>query len=188
MGRTPRCPVARRSVSDGNQLRWLNSRRKATRIISSSLVKASRPRGSGPRPVIGDRRLTLVLGLVSRADDANRHAIEETTSVRAHADRTIAVNMKLKDAAISAIEAAQVLADTCFCQSHEAAVLDRILSVIDELGDAIRALYDAAPESSTESSPMMENPSKGWCRNRQRVCAGGPRFDFSHSTITNRSG
>ena len=85
-----------------------------------------------------------MLGLLARADDAKRLAADETAlGNRAHADRTIAVNMKLKDASISAIEAAQVLADSCFCQSHEAAVLDMILGVIDELDDVIRALHES---------------------------------------------
>jgi hypothetical protein len=72
---------------------------------------------------------------------------------RAHAARTIAVNMKLKDASMSAIEAAQVLADTCFCQSHEAVVLERILGVIDELDEAIHALHERGHRSSTASNP-----------------------------------
>jgi len=59
--------------------------------------------------------------------------------------------MKLKEASVSAIEAAQVLADSCFCQSHEAAVLDTILGVIDELDDAIRGLHqpDRSPSGTT---------------------------------------
>ncbi len=130
--------MPRRSIPDGNQLRVVNPRREAIRNISPSLAVAARRRGIRPRHVIEDRRLTLVLGLVARADDAKSLAGDETASDRAHADRTIAVNMKLTDASISAIEAAQVLADTCFCQSHEAVVLDRILGVIDELDEVIR--------------------------------------------------
>jgi len=153
--------VPRRSIPDGNQLRVVNSRRGSIRSISPTLFGASRRRGSRPQRVIRDKRLTLVLGLVARADDAKRLAVDETASARAHADRTILVNMKLKDASISAIEAAQALADTCFCQSHEAAVLDRILGVIDELGDAIRALHEAAPQLPMEPSPTPQNPEGG---------------------------
>ena len=66
--------------------------------------------------------------------------------------------MNLRDASISAIEAAQVLADTCFCQSHEAAVLDKILGVIDELAEAIRALHNVDAQLPSAPSPNMQNP------------------------------
>jgi hypothetical protein len=66
--------------------------------------------------------------------------------------------MKLKDASISAIEAAQVLADTCFCQSHEADVLDRILGVIDELGGVIRALHESDRQLPSDPSPTFQHP------------------------------
>ena len=67
--------------------------------------------------------------------------------------------MKLKNASISVIEAAQLLADSCFCQSHEVVVLDRILRVIDELDDVIRALH--APDHQTSAG---SDPVTGSCR------------------------
>src|SRR6202035_5090157 len=83
----------------------------------------------------GDRRLTLVIGLLSRADGLTRPTVDQARVERGEpdSDRAIMVNMKLKDASICAIEAAQLLSDKCFCQSQEALVLDRILGVIDEL-------------------------------------------------------
>jgi len=80
---------------------------------------------------------------------------------RSHADRTAAVNLKLKEASLSAIEAAQLLADTCFCQSHEAVVLDRILGVIDELDDAIRALHEP------DHRPLRSGPKKERTEDKQ---------------------
>jgi hypothetical protein len=95
---------------------------------------------------------------LARVDDAKRLAEDETSRRRAQTNRTIAVNMKLKDASISAIEAAQVLADSCFCQSNEAAVLHRILGVIDELGDVICALHEVDRQSPSGPSPTFHDP------------------------------
>jgi hypothetical protein len=67
----------------------------------------------------GDRRLTLVLGLLTCADEVRRAAGGESPSTRrddADVDGAIMVNMKLKDASISGIEAAQLLSDKCFCR------------------------------------------------------------------------
>ncbi len=84
---------------------------------------------------------------------------------RSHADRTIGVSLKLKEASLSAIEAAQVLADACFCQSHEAVVLDRILAVIDELDDAIRALHEPSrPPHGGSKAPRTENAQAAFRR------------------------
>ena len=115
----------------------------------------------------GDRRLTLVLGLLARADDVTGDARDRTApGRRSHEDRTIGVNLKLKEASLSAIEAAQVLADACFCQSHEAVVLDRILSVIDELDDAIRALHepDQRPRHCGSKVTGLENAQAAFRR------------------------
>jgi hypothetical protein len=68
------------------------------------------------------------------------------------------VNMKLKDASISAIEAAQLLSDKCFCQSREALALDRVLSVIDELDDVIRALHAHVRPSRADPKPLSALP------------------------------
>ena len=148
----------RRRVADGNQLRVVTLRRDGTRSTSAPRRVPSARQGPPAREVVeGDRRLTLVLGLLARADDMSGETGDEAVSSRrAHADRTIAVNMKLKEASISAIEAAQVLADTCFCQSHEAVVLDRIMGVIDELDDAIRALHEPA-RRSFDSGPRVQH-------------------------------
>ena len=64
--------------------------------------------------------------------------------------------MKLNDASVAAIEAAQTLADSCFCQSHEAAVLDRILDVIDELDDVIRTLHVPAGLPPPDLDPKVD--------------------------------
>jgi hypothetical protein len=139
--------MLRRSIPDGNRLRVVTSRRDATRSIAAPVhvpsIRRDRPLPCGGDPPEDDRRLTLVLGLLARAGDMAGEARDRTgPDRRSHADRTIVVNQKLNEASMSAIEAAQVLADTCFCQSHEAVVLDRILGVIDELDDAIRALHE----------------------------------------------
>ncbi len=151
--------MRRRSIPDRNQLHVVSPSRNAIGTISPSLKVASRRRGPPTRHVDGDRRLTLVLGLAARVDDAKRLADDETASEhQAHADRSIAVNMKLKDASISAIEAAQVLADTCFCQSNEAVVLHRILGVIDELGDVICALHEVDRQPPSGPSLTILDP------------------------------
>lgn len=100
------------------------------------------PGGADSVALVGDRRLTLVLGLLTCADEMRRAAGDESRSTPrddADLDGAIMVNMKLKDATVSAIEAAQLLSDKCFCQPEEAIVLDRVLGVIDELDDVIRA-------------------------------------------------
>ncbi len=102
------------------------------------------PGGADSVALVGDRRLTLVLGLLTCADEMRRAAGDESRSTPrddADLDGAIMVNMKLKDATISAIEAAQLLSDKCFCQPEEAIVLDRVLGVIDELDDVIRAFH-----------------------------------------------
>jgi len=106
----------------------------------------------------GDRRLTLVLGLLTNADGVTSAAKDRSLPGRtgAHAQRIITVNMKLNDASVAAIEAAQALADSCFCQSHEAAVLDRILDVIDELDDVIRALHVPAGLPPSDLVPTVD--------------------------------
>ena len=112
------------------------------------------------RALGGDRRLTLVLGLLSRADGVHRATDDDRSSGDAAARdaRAIAVNKSLKDASLSVIEAAQVLADSCFCQSHEAVVLDRILGVIDELDDAIRALHTSDLVPRRGPPPIIDRP------------------------------
>jgi GAF domain-containing protein len=144
--------VPKRAGSGGYQLRIVDPGRRGRRVFSSANVTVSalprrvaspggRPsenagpwRSPGTEPVTRsarvevlptDRRLTLVLGMLSKDHED---------------DRAILVNMKLKDASISAIDAAQLLADRCFCPSQEAVALDRVLHVIDELDDVIRAL------------------------------------------------
>ncbi|HVA07808.1 MAG TPA: GAF and ANTAR domain-containing protein [Acidimicrobiales bacterium] len=91
---------------------------------------------------------------MTATDGSDAKSLTERSDL--HAQRTIALNMKLQDASLSAIEAAQVLADSCFCQSQEAVVLDRILSVIDELDDVIRALHAPRRPSIPRASPMIE--------------------------------
>lgn len=149
--------MLRRSVRVGSQLRAVGAGGEAVRRSSGPTRPSSTRRGPDLRQLDGDRRLTLVLGLLPRTDNVTGMVdLESVASRRAHVHRTIAVNMKLKDASLSAIEAAQVLADTCFCQSHEAAVLDRILSVIDQLDDAIGALHQR-PDRSSVAGPMLHD-------------------------------
>ena len=79
-----------------------------------------------------------------------------------HAHRTIAVNMKLQgrvDRRRS--RRPRCLADSCFCQSHEAAVLDRIFGVIDEFDDVIRALHDAPRGRRSQASARRSSVRKG---------------------------
>jgi hypothetical protein len=129
----------------------LTRRPEVTQFIAAPRDLAWTRPGRPPGPLASDRRLTLVLGLLARADGVRLGTGQVGSGRTAHADRTIMVNKKLRDASISAIDAAQVLADTCFCQSHEAVVLDRILGVIDELDDVIRALH--APDHRPPSGP-----------------------------------
>ena len=91
--------------------------------------------------------------------------------------------MSLKDASLSVIEAAQVLADSCFCQSHEAVVLDRILNVIDELDDVIRALHrsEAAPPSGLE--PMTNRSDEATCMGRPVFVPVGRGAVFQATTF-----
>lgn len=102
-----------------------------------------------------------------------RRAISRHLSIASHAERTLAVNMKLHDASLSVIEAAQVMADTCFCQSREAIVLDRILNVIDELGDVICALQGAGRRSPALPAPVIEKAQRaGTARHKVFVPEG----------------
>jgi hypothetical protein len=137
--------------------------RDVARSIAAPKGPAPARPGGPPRAVASDRRLTLVLGLLARADSVVRTpADRERSGPRTHADRAIMVNKKLRDASISAIEAAQVLADTCFCQSHEAIALDRILGVVDELDDVIRALHTPDRQSPSELELELEpGPAAG---------------------------
>ena len=185
--------MPRGSMPDGNRLRAVNPRQEAVRIISPSLRVASRRGGLPTRRLVGDRRLTLALGLLARVDDAKRCEGDETvTEHRAHVDRTIAVNMKLKNASISAIEAAQVLADTCFCQSHEADVLDRILGVIDELGDVIRALHESDHQVPGDPGPTFRHPENAGVAFRNVFVPAGRgsifRAETSHIRADKKSG
>ena len=135
-------------------------------IAAPKGLAPTRP-GRPPRAVPSDRRLTLVLGLLARADSMVRTPDDRARSgPRTHTDRAIVVNTKLRDASISAVEAAQVLADTCFCQSHEASALDRILGVVDELDDVIRALHPpdhhapSTPAPAPAPGPVMGDPQR----------------------------
>ena len=105
--------MPRRSVLGGDQLRVVSPRRGGTRTASPPGASRSAER-VGPE---GDRRLTLVLGLLTRADGVRRSAGHASWSgpTDADGDSAIMVNMKLNDASISAIEAAQLLSDKCFC-------------------------------------------------------------------------
>jgi hypothetical protein len=75
--------------------------------------------------------------------------------------------MNLKDASLSVIEAAQVLSDSCFCLSHEAAVLERILGVIDELDDVIRTLHEPRPPLVTGQPLTVERPDRTTSASRE---------------------
>jgi GAF domain len=162
--------MLRRSLPGGNPLRVVSPRREAVRSIAAPAhvpsIRRERPVPCTGDPPEGDRRLTLVLGLLARADGMASEAHRTAAGRRSHADRTIAVNRKLKEASLSAIEAAQVLADTCFCQSHEAVVLDRVLGVIDELDDAIRALHEPErrPPHSGPKTQRTENAQAAFRR------------------------
>jgi hypothetical protein len=139
--------MARRSSPDAPLLKMVSARSDEPRPSPASAGGAGGERDLPSRELGGDRRLTLVLGLLTRAG-ALRPATDEQASRGSgplHAARTIAVNMNLKDASLSVIEAAQVLSDSCFCLSREAAVLERILGVIDELDDVIRTLHAPKP-------------------------------------------
>jgi len=102
--------------------------------------------------LVGDRRLTLVLGLLARADPATgAGGASPSGYADTDVDRGIVINMKLNDASISAIEAAQLLADSCFCPSHEAVVLDRVLGVIEEIDELIRTLHTPGRQPPPDS-------------------------------------
>ena len=147
--------MARRSGSNGSLLRVVTSCRDGRRTAPPDIgVRLGLP----GRTLAGDRRLTLVLGLLTRAESAKRVTVDHGQSGRrdVHAERSIALNMKLQDASLSVIEAAQVLADSCFCQTREAVVLDRILGVIDELDDVIHALDGPDRLLHSEPAPTIE--------------------------------
>jgi hypothetical protein len=105
----------RRQDSERGQLKVVTSRRSVRTI--SMPTRAARPHQRPPTGEPGGaRRLTLVLGLRTRVaptQGTDGHSPSERSDL--HAQRTIALNMKLQDASLSAIEAAQVLADSCFC-------------------------------------------------------------------------
>jgi hypothetical protein len=90
--------------------------------------------------------------------------------------------MRLKDASIAVIEAAQVLADCCFCQSHEAVVLDKMLGVIDELDDMIRALHASGRHAIPRSGPMIASAAAGRV-SALRVFVPSGRGSIFHTTV-----
>jgi hypothetical protein len=53
------------------------------------------------------------------------------------------------------------LSDKCFCQSHEAVVLDRVLDVIDELDDVIRAFRGPDQHSHPDPKRLTVFPETG---------------------------
>lgn len=175
--------MPRRSVPAGSLLRVLNVRRAAVRMPPPSKTRAAMRPERHDRQVESARRLTLVLGL-ARADGLPAGTGGQLLSGNgvARADPTIVVNMKLKDASIAVIEAAQVFADSCFCQSHEAVVLDRMLGVIDELDDMIRALHARDRHVLPGSGPTIES-SEGDRSPGLRVFVPAGRGSIFHTTV-----
>jgi GAF domain-containing protein len=132
--------MSRRSVPEEIRLRVVSS--DGERAIDPSCPERDDGSDTGEGPG-GDRHLTLVLGLDAAVDGRRARCgdLSQRTRRDIDAERRMTVNMKLRDASISAIEAAQVYSEACFCPSHEAAVLDTILCVIDQLDEVIRALH-----------------------------------------------
>ncbi len=103
----------RRSVSDGNPLRFVNPRRGSMRSMP--------PRSSCPCIKRGPCHLPVVPPKVIDGSRWFWDFCREPTTLRArlmtgpfHADGlTVTVNLKRRKASD------QVLAETCFCQSHE---------------------------------------------------------------------
>ena len=99
---------------------------------------------------------------------------------------------------MSVIEAAELLADTCACQSDEAAVLDKMVGVIDDLNDVIRALHATHDRRSpSDASAMVGNCEEDACSELGKVFVrvGGnrvfwptpPRRQQTRSDRTNES-
>jgi len=149
--------MPRPTVPEESRLRVVGSDGEEGGMSSSCRESEEAPDVNSPA---SDRRLTLVLGLDTGAP---RNAKSGDPSPRARrdldAERKMTVNIKLREASISAIEAAQVFSDTCFCPSSEAAVLDRILCVIDQLDEVIRALHTSGRPVPIISQPTEENSS-----------------------------
>jgi hypothetical protein len=157
----------------------------AARLWGSS----SHWRGDDPTEgddLVGDRHLTLVLGLGASGDAV--HAVSGVQSPAlcrsADADRTIPVHLKLQDASMSVIDAAELLADTCACQSDEAAVLDKMLGVIDELNDVIRALHATHDRQSASDARTMVGDCEDPCSELGKVFrrVGGNRLFWPNTT------
>lgn len=175
--------MPKRWVPAGNQLRVLNARRLVPRTSPPSKSRAASSPDRHAKRVESAQRLTLVLGL-ARGEGRPTTTGGQLSSGNESpdADPGIVVNMKLKDASISVIEAAQVLADSCFCQSHEAVMLDRMLGVIDELDDLIRALHARERQVLSDSGPMIGS-SAGDRPSGLKVFVPPGRGSIFHTTI-----